>query len=428
MAENLFLRLGRVNGEDHLEWLLLDEASGIIRLRGEGNRQAFAQISTSVDISGETYVMLRGEDILLTSAKVPSKQPRQILQAVPFIVEESLAQDVEDCHFAIGDRNSAGDVNVAIIDRELLQQRLNLLKELLIQPSIITCDVLQLNALQKNALQKNAGQAEQENSCQVLLEADLALIRYSHDLGFAVPAHSLAMALTLVPQENKAQLHIAMSDPDDEAFALTLAQINAELEQPADITALDYHPFEQLCRHFDTAAVNLLQGQFRVEIKRASRPGSWRSVATLAASVFAVHVLLMLGQGLYFGGKADRLEAEALALYTDVFPNDRNVRDLKRRWRAHLGESNGASGAAFLDLFAGAAKLLPSGSVTLNNVNYNESRGDLVLQLETARSDGLIAYSQTLDKAGYDAVIGTINQGEESVKGSVKIKAGGSAE
>ena len=149
MAENLFLRLGRVNGEDHLEWLLLDEASGIIRLRGEGNRQAFTQISTSVDISGETYVMLRGEDILLTSAKVPSKQPRQILQAVPFIVEESLAQDVEDCHFAIGDRNSAGDVNVAIIDRELLQQRLNLLKELLIQPSIITCDVLQLNALQK---------------------------------------------------------------------------------------------------------------------------------------------------------------------------------------------------------------------------------------------------------------------------------------
>jgi len=423
MAENLFLRLGRVNGEDHLEWLLLDEASGIIRLRGEGNRQAFTQISTSVDISGETYVMLRGEDILLTSAKVPSKQPRQILQAVPFIVEESLAQDVEDCHFAIGDRNSAGDVNVAIIDRELLQQRLNLLKELLIQPSTITCDVLQLNALQKNA-----GQAEQENSCQVLLEADRALIRYSQDLGVAVPAHSLAMALTLVPQEKKSQLYIGMSDPDDEAFALTLAQINAELPAPAQITTLDYHPFEQLCRHFDTAAINLLQGQFRVEIKRASRPGSWRSVGILAACVFAVHVLLMLGQGLYFGGKADRLEAEALALYTDVFPNDRNVRDLKRRWRAHLGESNTASGAVFLDLFAGAAKLLPAGSVTLNNVNYNESRGDLVLQLETARSDGLIAYSQTLDKAGYDAVIGTINQGDESVKGSVKIKAVGSAE
>ena len=423
MAENLFLRLGRVNGEDHLEWLLLDEASGIIRLRGEGNRQAFAQISTSVEISGETHVMLRGEDILLTAAKVPSKQPRQILQAVPFIVEESLAQDVEDCHFAIGDRNSAGDVNVAIIDRELLQQRLNLLKELLIQPSTITCDVLQLNALQKNT-----GQAEQENSCQVLLEADRALIRYSQNLGVAVPAHSLAMALTLVPQEKKSQLYIGMSDPDDEAFALTLAQINAELPAPAQITALDYHPFEQLCRHFDTAAINLLQGQFRVEIKRASRPGSWRSVGILAACVFAVHVLLMLGQGLYFGGKADRLEAEALALYTDVFPNDRNVRDLKRRWRAHLGESNTASGAVFLDLFAGAAKLLPAGSVTLNNVNYNESRGDLVLQLETARSDGLIAYSQTLDKAGYDAVIGTINQGDESVKGSVKIKAVGSAE
>jgi general secretion pathway protein L len=428
MAENLFLRLGRVSGEDHLEWLLLDEASGIIRLRGEGNREAFAEISTSLDINGATYVMLRGEDILLTSAKVPSKQPRQILQAVPFIVEESLAQDVEDCHFAIGDRNSAGDVNVAIIDNEQLRDRLNLLKELHIQPALITSDVLQLNLLNSNALATSASQTDEENTCQVMLEADRALIRYGHGLGFAVAAHSLAMALTLVPEMNKAQLYIAMSDPDDEAFALTLAQINAELEQPAEITALDYHPFEQLCRGFDAAAINLLQGQFRVEIKRASRPGSWRSVAILSACVFAVHVLLMVGQGIYFDNKADRIESQARALYTDVFPNDRNVRDLKRRWRAHLGESSSGADAAFLDLFAGAAKLLPAGSITLNNVNYNESRGDLVLQLETSRSDGLIEYSQTLDEAGYDAVIGTINQGDETVKGSVKIKSGGSAE
>ena len=101
---------------------------------------------------------------------------------------------------------------------------------------------------------------------------------------------------------------------------------------------------------------------------------------------------------------------------------------MKRRWRAHLGESSSGADAAFLDLFAGAAKLLPAGSISLNDLNYNESRGDLVLQLETSRSDGLIEYSQTLDEAGYDAVIGTINQGDETVKGSVKIKSGGSAE
>lgn len=418
MAENLFLRVGRVNGEDHLEWLLLDEVSGIIRLRGEGNQASFAEISTSFDISGATYVMLHGEDILLTSVNVPSKQPRQILQAVPFLVEESLAQDVEDCHFAIGQRNSAGDINVAIIDHDLLRDRLNLLKELHIQPSLITSDVLQ----------SKWSASEGDNVCQVMLESDRAIIGYGDGLGFAVPAHSLAMALTLVPEMNKSQLHLAMANPDDEAFALTLAQINAELEEPAEITALDYHPFEQLCRDFDASAINLLQGQFRVEIKRASKPGSWRSVAILAACAFGIHILVLLGQGFYFDSKADGIEDEARALYTDVFPNDRNVRDLKRRWRAHLGQSGSDTDAAFLDLFAGVAKLLPSNAITLNNVNYNEGRGDLVLQLETPRSDSLIEYSQTLDKAGYQAVIGTINQGDDTVKGSVKIKAGGSAE
>ena len=66
---------------------------------------------------------------------------------------------------------------------------------------------------------------------------------------------------------------------------------------------------------------------------------------------------------------------------------------------------------------------IPGSNLVLNNVNYNESRGDLILQLETSRSELLILFSQTLTKLGLNAEIGTINQGEDSVRGSIKVKA-----
>jgi type II secretory pathway component PulL len=102
MAENLFLRLCRLEPgeapqpkEPQLEWMLLDETSGIVRFKGQGSVAEFAALRDQLIFGGRTYVMIQGEDVLLTSAVVPSKQARQILQAVPYVIEEQLASDVE---------------------------------------------------------------------------------------------------------------------------------------------------------------------------------------------------------------------------------------------------------------------------------------------------------------------------------------------
>ena len=61
----------------------------------------------------------------------------------------------------------------------------------------------------------------------------------------------------------------------------------------------------------------------------------------------------------------------------------------------------------------------------LGSVNYNDSRGDLILQVQAPRSDLLVSFVQTLKGAGLQADIGTINQEADVVKGSIKIKAVG---
>ncbi len=80
-------------------------------------------------------------------------------------------------------------------------------------------------------------------------------------------------------------------------------------------------------------------------------------------------------------------------------------------------------GDKFVGLFSTAAGSLAGSSLVLNNVNFNENRGDLILQLEAPRSEQLVLFSQTLSKLGLDAEIGTISQEDSAVRGSIKVKS-----
>ena len=145
----------------------------------------------------------------------------------------------------------------------------------------------------------------------------------------------------------------------------------------------------------------------------------------LAALAFVLHLCSVLAQGFYLDRKAQEYERAAKGLYAEVFPNDRNVNDIRRRWRAKLGESGSSANGTFISLFSEAAKNLLGSELVLDNVNYNETRGDLIFQVQAPQSEKLVAFVQKLVNAGLKAEIGTISQEEDVVKGSIKIRSGG---
>ena len=145
----------------------------------------------------------------------------------------------------------------------------------------------------------------------------------------------------------------------------------------------------------------------------------------LAGCAFLLHLMLMLGQAIFLDMKATQYTNQAEALYKEVFPADRNVRDLRRRWRSHLSKTATGGEQEFLALFGQAAFNIPGSSLVLINANYNESRGDLILSMIAPRSEQLVAYAESLVQAGLEAEIGTISQEENSVQGSIKIRSFG---
>lgn len=401
MADRLYVRY--FPESDHMQWLMYGD-DGNVRLRGDGTPETFVERTTDVSWSGPVQAMLPGEAALLTSADVPSRQRRQIQQAVPFMVEEDLAMEVEHCHFAIGERLADGTISVVAIDRAVLDQTLSRLKDAGLTPRALKLDTLCVPF---------------DGDTTVVVEQGRVHLRTGPVSGLSLETAIAGTAIELLPE---GQVTVVTCSDGGDAGEVLVAQLGAELEGGVEVTASESGGLDLLCANYGTSSLDLLQGVYEVDEESDEESNGWSLVWKLGVAVFVLQILLFAGEGMYLGTLADQYEADARALYAKTFPQDKNIRDLRRRWQSKLRGVDGESGG-FLTLFGEAVGHLQGSSLTPQNVNYNESRGDLILQVDAQRSEQLVSFSQTLSEAGLSAEIGTINQTpDDQVKGSVKVR------
>jgi type II secretion system protein L len=261
-----------------------------------------------------------------------------------------------------------------------------------------------------------------EDRIKVVVDDGRAHIRWP---GGAATVAWADLPLTVSLVDNTLPIEICIDAARTADMDLQINELRAS-ERDVNITPIDVSVFQYLCSQIQPDQINLLQGEFKVEEKRTGQQIVWRSVAVLVVCAVLLHMATLIGQGWYLASKAQAFESRTMALYKEVFPTDRNVRDVRRRWNSHLGKS-GADVSQFLSLFAQSSRGLPAAGLTLTNVNFNESRGDLILQVSGKRSEELVQYAQRLSSQGIDAEIGTISQEDDTVRGSIKVRAGGGA-
>ena len=423
MSENLFLRLSRDTDSlecDIVEWLLLDEATGIMRARGEGDRSAFENEVDNLQVNGDVHVMLSTELCLLTRATVPGRQQRQVLQAIPYMVEDHLAREVEHCHFAIC-REGGADYSVAAVDKALMTEKFEWLKSMSLPIVTLTPDVLHQPSWPSAMVNGGRCWVRTENNGGVLTNEMLLPVILGTSSG-AVPSTTTEddESESVVERPVSITAHISAEDTTQ----MVVSQLMAE-SIPVETDSTDYSPFEYLCRHFNTHAINLLQGDYKVKRASSSMGVRWQTLAGLAACAFVFNVVLLLVQGMYLDIKARQHEAEAVSLYRSVFPDAQSVTGIGTKWEAHLRGGRPVSGQTFMQIFSEAVRHLPASNMELMSVNFNASRGDLIMQLHAPRNEQFVSLAQTLSQAGLQADIGTLSQDEGVVKGNIKIRVDG---
>ena len=137
MAESIYLQLPRAPGPAH--WLLVDAL---------GNRIGQVQQGSLADAATQAHgrrltAFVPGEQVSLFLADIPSRSLQKVQQAVPFLLEDKLAEDADVLHFAAGLRDTGGHL-VAVTDQARMRLWLGEIAQAGLEPVQLMADTAAL--------------------------------------------------------------------------------------------------------------------------------------------------------------------------------------------------------------------------------------------------------------------------------------------
>ena len=414
-------------GELQLDWVLLD-ASGELQASGEQEtRESIEDALGRNSLEGVRLIaLIPGDEALFCFADIPAKQARYIRQALPFAVEEQLAQDVDTVHLALG--NVGGDgYRVAAIDH----QRMSLWRE-----TFLDWESAELEAIFPDA----ALVPLRDHDWAICLGEDIALLASKRGEWMTMKAENLGVfAQTLaMPTEDEvaAELQIVIYGTGD-AFAANEASVSAMVADPR--LSVHREPMEGAVvellasahYHHVTDPINLCQGNYAPRQREGGVLRVWRPAIAVAAVWFVLAIGTHLGMGYYHQQQANALEDQAMAVYRQAFPEDRRAtpRNVRRIIEGQLRVASQQGGdAGFLPLmkYTGHqySQLPGNQAVVFNSVNYTSSRGELVVDVRADSYERLNALRSGITSQGLDASIGSVVNDSDGTRARLTVSGG----
>jgi general secretion pathway protein L len=406
-----------------LEWVLLDEAGNLLS-RGLGDGSALASLlgTSAAQDPDDVVVIVPGELCLWVRCEVPGRTIGQIRRALPFVVEEFLAGDVEGAHVAHGTIRRGAPVDCVVIDRAHLEGWLAGFKQLGLTPG---------HFVPAGALLSAAA-----DRITVLFDAHSALIRterqaVSVDADQAVYALSTAVSDVAgstdeEPASNRPPLEIVtingkIGDLDRAQVEQNAARPIRWTDEDTGLTTLQYLANAWRRQRVD---INLLKGTFAPPRRRSAAWQRWRAVAVLAGAWVALATVAEAGRGLWASHRADGLEEETTALYRQYFPDDRRVTDVERQMRQRLGSADNV-GPGFLTLTGELGKALAAlPGAELQSVGFSDGRDELTADLTVPGFEALDALKSQLASMKLSTEITSAEQQDNGVRARLRVKVG----
>lgn len=409
------------------DWVLLD-ASGEPQASGRDEpREGIEDALSRNSLEGVRLVgLIPGDEALFCFADIPARQSRFIRQALPFAVEEQLAQDVDTVHLALGGQTEDG-YRVAAIDH----QRMALWRE-----TFLDWEGVELEAIFPDA----ALVPLKDHDWAICFGQDSVLLASRRGEWMTMKPENLPVfAQTLaMPSEDEvaAEVQVVVYGTE-QAFAahegllssLVGTQRLSVHREPMDASVIEL--LASAHYHHAADAINLCQGSYAPSQGEGGPWRAWRPAMAVAAAWFVLLVGGQLGMGYYHEQQARSLEDQAMAIYRQAFPDDRrasprNVRRVVESQLRAAGEQGGEAGFLPLMKYAGQqySELPDNQKVRFNSVNYTRSRGELIVDVRADSYERLNTLRSGLTDQGLDASIGSVVNDSDGTRARLTVSGG----
>lgn len=307
MADYFVIRLGQ-SADAAVSWIVVDDRG---TRRGQPGKGSLADAAR--EVRGRAVIALvPASEVVTLSADIPAKGAK-LQAALPFALEDQVADELELLHFAAGARRDDGSIPVAVVRRQTLSDWLTWLSDAGIEANRI--------------VPENHGLAKTPNTMSMLVGDGLVMFNDGERTEFVIadmnPSEALAAAGILGGEESAGKHLLVYCDPaDSERYEKDWALLRHELAS-VDVNQLPDGALPRLAVTVASGAgINLLQGGFgpKTEFADAFRP--WRFAAMFLLALGALGIVAKATDYYRLSVERDALQAQFADEYRRVRPND----------------------------------------------------------------------------------------------------------
>lgn len=396
------------DGESHfVKWIKLDSEGNPITRGAEARLEQVSSVAQNAHV----IVLLPLQQMLLSTVNTRARKSKHLQKAIPFALEDEVADDIENLHFALGRRYGENDYPVAVIEKVTLDSVLETLASAGVYPDILTADVFALPF--------------REGSWTILVEDDRALVRTSNFQGFTIDLHNLQQMLTSSLRQAEitpSELNIYRCDsPQSGVKSFTF---------PINTNELDDCPPGLFADGLDeNECINLLQGSYQKKDKKHRQFAPWKIAAILFGVWVGLSMVSVLIDHARFSKEEKRLDAQIEQELRQTFPDIQNVTagnariKMEARLRNFIADTTSNSYAGFMELLAlSGESMQQAGNITINTMNYRD--GKLNVNVNSPDVQALDKVKQLLKTKNYFADIQSANTQGAIIEAQLVISKG----
>jgi general secretion pathway protein L len=184
MIKYIIVRLMSYPNES-IEWIIENENKKLIMgsQRGHNIQTAIADLKNY-----HVIVLVPGNDVYLTEVKLPRLSQTELVKAIPYALEENLADSISNLHFAIGTAKQNNIVPVAVVSKINMDSWKSRLDYFLKSPHLL------INSFLPDTMILPWKPKE----WTIFIDNEMALVRTDFQAGFSVELKSFWTVITMI--------------------------------------------------------------------------------------------------------------------------------------------------------------------------------------------------------------------------------------
>jgi general secretion pathway protein L len=390
----------RASGRGDYQWVRLDAPAWIQSPSVTGN---LAQLQGELGAQpGQLWLLLPGTQVNTRIVPFIVREHRHLRVAIPYQLEESIAGDIEQLHFAFGEwrrlAEPSGDndatVAVAWCNRDWLKAQIAPFTEQALELHCVVPEPL--------LLQRKKGWA---------LQLDETLrCHLDHGHGISIDAELLGPVLAMLCQQQEMPDSVTLTAPSPQLLEQLAGALPENLrgiaEQRCESLWASLSPVGEFLAHSteQAAEINLLQGEFARRLPLQNWWQQWRSLAAtglLALTIWSAGSVLDIAQQ---RRENVHLQANIESAFRTVVPAGVLV-DAEKQLRNRLASLDAS--VAYNSPVALIARIAPligeDAGIVMRGLTFNQRLGDVRLSCSAPAFSNIEQLLSRLNASGLTA-------------------------